>query len=91
MVTQIGKTKLAFEVSKHIWNKLTIDNLIDDSNISMNNVVFVIASSANHFNESMDAIVSPQKYMYGRKIIYYDIEIPEMTEVYVAKVYNKVI
>ncbi len=53
-----------------------IRDYVHINDISMDDLVFVLASSANHVNESMDALGSIHKYMPGHKIFYYDIQLP---------------
>ncbi len=82
----VGKANLTFTVTQHLWDMLIIDDLIHDDQISAYNLVFVLAASTNHFNESMDTVGSIQLYMPQHRIFYYDIEIPSMDEHLVTKV-----
>ena len=61
-------------ISHKLWSSLQFDSFVDVSDMKSDDLVFVLASSENHFAESVDAVASVQAKYPNKKIIYYDIE-----------------
>ena len=63
-----------FNVSIQMRRSLLPNNgLIDLETHVIDDFVFVMAASSNHFNESVDAVASIQTLMPEKPIIYFDL------------------
>ncbi len=64
----------SFRISEHLWQAIQLREFVDISDITADDLAFVIGSSHNHFEESKDAIASIQHWYPNRTILFYDIE-----------------
>ncbi len=69
--TMTGK---AFNVSLTLWRSMKLKTFIDPVDISFDNFVFAIGASRNHFNESLKALSTAQRWFPDKNIIFYDLE-----------------
>ena len=79
-----AKTSMSFNVSLKLRRSFVPKtSFIDLETHVMNDFVFVMAASSNHFQESVDAVASIQTLMPEKRIIYYDLGLEEkqITEV----------